>query len=199
MERERSILFPRGALAVLAGAALVGTTLLGPDALAGGSAPPDIRMIEVKGSDTPKVVAKGVIDQPPEKVWQVVSECASYKKRMPRIEASRLVKQEGNKHTCEVTIAMPFPLSNLTAVTEAVHEVSDQGMSRRWKLVRGDYKFNQGSWEVKPHDGGKKSLVVYTVHAEPNTALPGWIREAAQKKAIPELFERVGEEAAKMK
>ena len=30
---------------------------------------------------------KGVIDQPPEKVWQIVSECASYKKRMPRIEA----------------------------------------------------------------------------------------------------------------
>ncbi|HVK65010.1 MAG TPA: SRPBCC family protein [Polyangium sp.] len=199
MERERTSLFARRALALLGGAALVGTTLLGPEAAAGGSAPPDIRVVEVKGSDTPKVVAKAVIDQPPEKVWQVVSECASYKKRMPRIEASKLVKQDGNKHTCEVTIAMPFPLSNLTAVTEAVHEVNDKGMSRRWKLLRGDYKFNEGSWEVKPHDGGKKSLLVYTVHAEPNTALPGWIREAAQKKAIPELFERVGNEAAKLK
>ncbi|MRG94177.1 SRPBCC family protein [Polyangium spumosum] len=196
MERERSLLFARP---MFVGAALAFAMLAGPEAAAGGSAPPDVRVVEVKGTDTPKVVAKGVIDQPPEKVWQVVSECAKYKKRMPRIEASRLVKQEGNKHTCEVTIAMPFPLSNLTAVTEAVHEVSDKGMSRRWKLVRGDYKFNQGSWEVKPHDGGKKSLVVYTVHAEPNTSLPGWIREAAQKKAIPELFERVGEEAAKVK
>ena len=198
MARERSSLFAPRALALF-GVAVAGTTLFGPEASAGASAPPDVRIVEVKGNDTPKVVAKGVIDQPPEKVWQVVSECANYKKRMPRIEASRLVKQEGNKHTCEVTIAMPFPLSNLTALTEAVHEVNEKGMSRRWKLVRGDYKFNEGSWEVKPLEGGKKSLVVYTVHAEPNTSLPNWIREAAQKKAIPELFERVGEEAAKMK
>ncbi len=196
MKRDRKPLFARRALL---GAALVATTFLGPEAVAGDPAAVDVRIVEVKGNDTPKVVAKAVINQPPEKVWRVVSECASYKQRMPRIAASRLVKQEGNKHTCEVTIAMPFPLSNLTAVTEATHEQNEKGMARRWKLVRGDYKFNEGSWEVKPVDGGKKSLVVYTVHAEPNTSLPGWIREAAQKKAIPELFERVGEEAAKVR
>jgi hypothetical protein len=58
---------------------------------------------------------------------------------------------------------------------------------------------NEGSWEIKPTDGGKKSIVVYSVLAEPNTSLPAWIREAAQKKAIPEMFERVRVEALKVK
>jgi ribosome-associated toxin RatA of RatAB toxin-antitoxin module len=192
---DRSSSFSRAALL---GGLVLSTALLGPEASADDAAL-DIRVVDVKGSETPKVVAKSVIAEPPAKVWKVVSECANYKDRMPRIAASKLVKQEGNVHTCEVTISMPFPFSNLTARTEAVHEESAEGMSRRWKLVRGDYKFNQGSWEVKPIDGGKKSLVTYTVHAEPNTSLPAWIREAAQKKALPELFERVKSEAGKLK
>lgn len=175
----------------------LGTTMIGPEALADDSLSVDIRTVAVKGSDTPKVVAKATIDLPPEKIWKVVSDCAHYKDRMPHIASSKLLKQEGNRFTCKVTIAMPFPFSNLTAETIAVHDESADGMTRRWKLVQGDYKVNEGSWEVKPTDGGKKSLVIYTVHAEPNTSLPAWIREAAQKKALPEMFERVKAEASK--
>jgi len=194
MDRVRPSFLARRALL---GASILATSLFAAEAPAG-DVSVDVRSVAVKGSDTPKIVATGVIAQPPEKVWKVISDCSKYKARMPHVAKARLVKHEGNKFTCEVTISMPFPLSDLTAVTEAVHEESDKGMSRRWKLVRGDYKVNSGSWEIKPHDGGKKSKIVYTVHAEPNTSLPGWIREAAQKKAIPDLFERVASEAAKL-
>lgn len=167
------------------------------DGLDGGKV--DVKMVAVKDSSTPMVVVRAIVDSPPAKVWAVVSDCAHYKERLPRIAASRLVKKEGNKHTCEVTLAMPFPLSNLTAVTEAVHEESDKGMTRRWKMVSGDYKFNTGSWEVKPHKGGAASLVTYKVHAEPNSAVPDFIKEMAQKKSLPEMIARVREEAAKIK
>lgn len=180
-----------GSLALLPGAAAGDQTL--PD-----SGKVDVKMVPVSGSG-PKVVARAVLAVPPKKVWQIVSDCAHYKEHMPRVAASELVKKVGNVHTCKVTISMPFPFSNLTAVTDAVHEESDQGMSRRWKLVRGDYTYNEGSWEVFPADkAGKTSLVVYTVHAEPKTSVPAWIRESAQKKALPEMIERVGAEAAKL-
>ena len=66
-------------------------------------------------------------------------------------------------------------------------------MSRRWKLVSGDYSVNDGSWEVEAADPeGKTSLVTYSVHAEPNTAVPDFLRAQAQKKALPELIARVG-------
>ncbi len=158
----------------------------------------EIKSYDVPGSSTPKIVARGVMDVPAKKVWQIVSDCAHYKEHMPRVAASELLKQEGNVYTCKVTVSMPFPLSDLTGVTRAVHEESAAGMARRWTLVSGDYKVNEGSWEVKPLDDGQSSLVVYTVHAEPNTAVPAAIRELAQKKTLPEMFDRVKTEAGKL-
>jgi ribosome-associated toxin RatA of RatAB toxin-antitoxin module len=187
------------------GAAAVALTLfaMAPRSAAGDANLPAKGQVEVKSvpvtNSSPRIIARAVMDLPPKKVWQIVSDCAHYKNHMPRIAASALVKKVGNVHTCKVTISMPFPFSNLTAVTEAVHEENEKGMSRRWKMVSGDYKFNEGSWEVRPLDkAGTQSLVVYTVHAEPNTAIPDWIRESAQKKALPEMMARVRTEAAKL-
>jgi len=187
----------------MAGALLCAGFCLVPGAEAGDAAPPhgqpEVKVFSVKGSEVPKIVVRAVIHQPPKKVWQIVSDCGQYKQHMPHIAASKQVKKDGNKVTCEVTISMPFPFSNLTAVTEAVHEESAGGFSRKWKLVRGDYTMNNGSWEVKPLDAaGTKSLVTYTVHADPKTAVPDWIREAAQKKALPEMIARVESEAGKL-
>lgn len=183
---------------VVLGALVSMTMLAGSEAIAIDPSAVDVRTAAVKGSDMPRITAKAVLSQPPDKVWGIISDCSKYKGRMPRVAAAKLVKQEGNKFTCEVTVEVPFPFSNLTAVTEATHEESASGMSRRWKLIRGDYKRNEGSWEIKPIDGGKKSEVTYTLHVEPNTALPASILEAAQKKAIPDLFVRLEKEAGKL-
>ena len=68
-----------------------------------------------------------------------------------------------------------------------------------WKLVSGDYTRNEGSWEVKALDeAGTRSLVTYSVLAEPKTSVPDFIRESAQAKVLPELMERVESEAAKL-
>jgi ribosome-associated toxin RatA of RatAB toxin-antitoxin module len=188
---------------VARGAAAVSLVLLGavtPGVARGDDEPKvDIKTYAVPGSDTPKIVMTATLDVPPKKVWAIVSDCSRYKERLPRIAAAKQLKKEGNKVTCEVTIEMPFPLSNLTAVTEATHEETDTAMSRRWKLVRGDYKVNEGAWEIKAADAnGTTSLVTYSVHAEPNTVIPSAIREAAQKKTLPELMARVRKEAAKL-
>ncbi len=197
MSSSKIAALPAAALAVLLLAATPREGAADPALPAKGEV--EVKAFAVAGSDVPKIVVRAVMDLPPKKIWQIVSDCAHYKDRLPRVAASELVKKVGNVHTCKVTIALPFPLSNLTATTEAVHEESDQGMIRRWKLISGDYKVNQGSWEVKPlNKEGTSSLVTYTVHAEPNTALPAFIRESAQKKALPDMMERVRAEAAKL-
>lgn len=184
--------------------ALVIAALAVPHATMGDQSLPAKGRVEVKsyavpGSSTPRIVVRAVVDLPARKIWQVVSDCAHYKDRLPRVAASELLKQEGNVHTCKVTIAMPFPFANLTGVTEAVNEESEAALVRRWKLVSGDYKVNEGSWEVRPLDkSGAPSLVIYTVRAEPNTPMPEFIREAAQKKLLPEMIERVTAEAGKL-
>src|SRR6185312_9045630 len=85
----------------------------------------EIKSYAVPGSPAPRIVARAVMDAPAKKIWAVLSDCANYKYRLPRVAASELVKKEGNVHTCKVTVSMPFPLSNLSGVTAAVHTESD--------------------------------------------------------------------------
>jgi ribosome-associated toxin RatA of RatAB toxin-antitoxin module len=153
----------------------------------------------VAGSTEPEHVVRAVVDSPPEAVWKVVSQCDHFKERLPHIAAAHELSRAGKVVTCEVTIAMPFPTSNLTAVTEAVHEVRPSGMSRTWKLVRGDYEYNDGSWTIDAYRGGTASLVTYRVHVKPKSAIPGFIRNAAQERALPDLLEHVRVESAKLR
>src|SRR5512132_4382902 len=148
----------------------------------------EIKSYSVAGSSVPKLVLRTVMDVTPKKVWQIVSDCAHYKEHLPDIASSEILAKSSSGDTCKVTYSMPFPFSNLTGVTESVNEVSERGMVRRWKHVSGDYKLNTGSWEVKPVDAaGTSSLVTYTIHVDPNVAVPGFLRDSAQKKTLPEI------------
>ncbi len=192
-------LFARGA-AVIA-FVLVATPLV--SVAADPALPPkgevELKSYSVPGSTIPKLVLRTVMDSSPKKIWQIVSDCAHYKEHLPSIAASELLKKAGNVDTCKVTYSMPFPFSNLTGVTESVDEISDKGMIRRWKHVSGDYKLNNGSWEIRPIDAaGTSSLVIYTLQVDPNITVPDFLRNSAQKKTLPAILERIRAEAAKL-
>jgi len=157
-----------------------------------------VSSVPVAGSSEPQRVVRAVVESPPSSVWKVVSECAHYRERMPHIAASAELARSGSTVTCQVTVAMPFPVSNLTGITEAVHVERPDGMSRTWHLVSGDYEYNDGSWTVEPYRAGAASLVTYRLHVKPKTAVPGFIRNMAQEKTLPELMQRVRLESAKM-
>jgi hypothetical protein len=154
-----------------------------------------IKTSKVDGSGVPRVKAMGVVDAAPAAIWAVVERCADYKKTMIRTADSEELSRKGNVVRCRVTIELPFPLKNLTATTDAIHTVvAGKKWQRRWSLVEGDYKRNSGSWTLIPFDeSGKRTLVIYEVHAEPNIALPDSIQRAAQKKSLPDLFEHLRE------
>jgi ribosome-associated toxin RatA of RatAB toxin-antitoxin module len=147
---------------------------------------------KVAGVDLPEAIVTAVVDSPPAKVWAVVSDCARYKKTMPRIAESRLVSQNGNKVVCEVTVAMPFPLSNLTSLNEATHTVGPPTWERKWHLIKGDYARNDGSWTLTPYNAeGTRTKVVYRVLADPNTSVPNAIIRKAQQSALPDMIQHV--------
>ncbi len=159
-----------------------------------------VKSTPVKGSDIPKVVVTAVVNAPPTKVWEIVSNCDKFKSRMPRVLASKLVRKNGNTYICKVEIDLPFPLSNLTATTRAIHHTGPKRWERKWTLIKGDYSFDDGSWVLTPFGkDGKRTLVVYTVHAEPDTHIPDWVREKAQKSSLPGLIKRIRKEVKKLK
>lgn len=147
----------------------------------------------VAGSSVPWSRAMGVVDAPPDRVWSVIERCGDYEKTMIRTTKAEELSRKGNKVRCRVTIDMPFPLSDLTAVTDAIHTViPGKKYKRAWSLVEGDYNKNEGSWTLLPFDAdGQRTLVSYEVHAEPKIPVPDGIQRAAQKKTLPKLIENL--------
>ncbi len=151
-----------------------------------------IKQRAVKGSDMPEAIVKAVIETTPTRVWAILDRCDRYKKVMPRTSASKELSRKGNIIVCKITIDMPFPISDLTATTKAVHTVKKAFWQRAWQLMSGDYKRNTGSWTLKPFDAeGKRTLVVYRVHAEPNISVPVWVQKRASKSTLPDLIAAV--------
>lgn len=158
-----------------------------------------IKKVPVRGSDVPEVVVHAVVDAPPPEVWEVVSDCDQFAHRLPWVKHARQLKRVGNQVTCTTTVDMPFPFSDLTATTRATHEQKGGAFTRRWKLLKGDYHFNTGSWTVQPFGGdGSRSLLTYKLHVDPKTSVPRWLREKAERSVIPKLIEAVRKYARKL-
>jgi ribosome-associated toxin RatA of RatAB toxin-antitoxin module len=171
--------------------------LLGTTAQAGENARLDAGEIlvstqNVADSDVPRVTVKGVINATPERVWAIVSDCARYPGRMPRITAAREIERSGNTVVCEVTVGLPFPLSDLTSRTRATHTEGPPRWRRAWTMIEGDwdYKINDGSWTITEFQGDEnRALAVYVVHAEPHTRVPQRMQRRAQESSMPGVIE----------
>ncbi len=151
-----------------------------------------IKARPVPGSPIPHVKAVGVIDASPAIVWSLVEDCNQWKQNLTRIERAETVWRKGEDVRCKVTVDMPFPVDDLTAITDAKHREKNGTFQRKWKLVEGDYRVNRGSWTITSFKGNaNRSLVVYEVHAEPQMSVPDFIVKAAQNRSIPKLYEKL--------
>lgn len=152
-----------------------------------------IDMRDVDG--TPSVTADAVLDAPPERIWDIIDRCADYKTTLVSILESKELARQSDVRRCEVTVEMPFPLPNLTAVTEAKIAIAPgKSWRRAWRLVEGDYRQNTGSWTLTPETNGR-THVTYAIIARPKMSVPAFALRMAQNQAIPKLFEKLEAEA----
>ena len=148
----------------------------------------------VPGSKTPRLILDAMVSAAPAKVWVVIDDGERYQDFMPRVKASHVLRREGGEVRSRVTVAMPFPLKDLSAVTDAVHEVDEEAdrYVRRWTLREGDYKRNEGSWTLRPFNEERtQTWVHYELHVEPKIRIPKKIAAAAQGKAMPALIDSI--------
>lgn len=161
-----------------------------------------VKTEEVRGSDVPRMVVTAIVEAPPAKVYEIVTNCDKFPERLPRIKDAKTLEKHRDGHTCKVTVNLPFPLSDLTAVTRDRRKAGPDEWFRKWKLVEDaetDYKLNEGGFVLKPyHDDPTRTLLIYSVHAEPKTIVPDFVREKAQKKSFPGMVERIRDEVKKL-
>jgi ribosome-associated toxin RatA of RatAB toxin-antitoxin module len=149
----------------------------------------------VPGSPLPRVIVQAVFEAPPERVWAVIDPVRNYTSTMAGVKTSEeLIRERQDDQTervrARITVGMPFPLRNLTSITDAIHTViPGESYERAWTLVEGDYRENSGAWRLTPFDGDpNRTLVSYRLHAVPNIRVPASLHGIAQKKVIPKLI-----------
>jgi ribosome-associated toxin RatA of RatAB toxin-antitoxin module len=149
----------------------------------------------VPGSHLPRVLVRAVFEAPPERVWAVIDPVRDYESTMANVKRSEELLRERQDDQTErvrarITVGMPFPLRDLTSVTDAIHTVvPGESYERAWTLVEGDYRENSGAWRLVPFDGDPtRTLVSYRLHAVPNIRIPAALHGIAQKKVIPRLI-----------
>lgn len=146
----------------------------------------------VPGQSVKRIRAVGLIRATPEKVWDLVSHCAHFTRTMLRTLESEELSREGNRIQCRVVLEMPFPIQNLTAVTNVRHRVKPGELwERKWTHASGDFKVNRGGWTLRPYNGGRHTIAIYEVLAVPTVEIPAMIRRMAQRKTIPDLFAHI--------
>ena len=133
----------------------------------------------------------GVVDAMPDQVWAVMSDCDRQDEFIPRVLYAAVRDRDGDSHTCDLVIDLPFPMSDLrTATRHHARRLPDGGYQRRWELLPGDwdYQRNSGSWTVHPYQDGHRSLLVGRMDMLPKSAVPVWLLHAGQVRQAPDTF-----------
>lgn len=141
------------------------------------------------------VALVGLVDAPPERVWEVMADCDAQDEFLPRITHAEVRDRDGDAHTCELVLDMPFPMDDARTTTrQHVRRLPDGGYQRRWALSEesASYRRNRGSWSVHPHPDGR-TLLVSRMELVPKFAVPLWLMRAAQHRQAPRTIEAIRE------
>jgi hypothetical protein len=133
----------------------------------------------------------GVVDATPAQVWAVMSDCKGQDEFIPRVRYAAVRDRDGDSHTCELVVELPFPMGELrTQTRHHVRRLPDGGYQRRWDLLPGDWDYlrNSGSWTVHPYRDGRRSLLVGRMDLVPKSVIPVWLLHAGQVRQAPETF-----------
>lgn len=152
-----------------------------------------IKTLKPTGGDGVAARAMAIIDAEPHRVFDVINACEHFAKFMPRTKQSKLLRQiSATEKVCFTEISMPFPFSNLVSEVKSTSaELPGGGFERKWTMLKGNYKRNNGEWQVWPHNNGAQSLVVYIIDVDPDMALPDAIIRKAQTGSLPKVFKAI--------
>ncbi len=100
------------------------------------------------------------IDAPRSKVWDEITDYSSYEYFMPMVRRIRILETEGDRALVEFKFEADIIV--LSARPKYVAEYRFFKPERiTWSSIKGDKYVVNGSWELFPIEGGKKTLACY--------------------------------------
>ncbi|MFQ5803361.1 MAG: hypothetical protein ACE5JQ_10755 [Candidatus Methylomirabilales bacterium] len=176
---------------------------------------------ERSGTAFKEAIGKGVIDAPPCRVFQVLTDSDRLVDFMPYLKGRIIKNGSGDEdYGCQY-LDFPWPFSDrfIKFRTKRIQNYrnhpceyfvywrKDETFSCTLEEVKEAYedagsdpivpRANEGYWYLVPQAGGKKTLAYYYVFTDPGGSIPSWLMNLYADDAILRVFKAVRERTGK--
>jgi hypothetical protein len=106
----------------------------------------------------------------PDQVCGIVCDYYNLNTYMPKEFNSKVIKQESNQITLDVTLDLPWPFEDLKSIL--LIDYNKKEGNAKWKLIEGNLKMNQGTIHVEKR--GKYSHMKQVTYLDIGRYYPDW-------------------------
>lgn len=127
------------------------------------------------------------IDAPASKVYAAMTNCDVALKFVPHLRECVVVDRDPQgrfevvSHVSDVGWFMPMSRYTFRAEYNPPRSID-------FRHVSGDFRENEGRWELIPVDSGRATIVTYRVRVIPAIPMPQWAVRGVLKRELPKLL-----------
>jgi hypothetical protein len=134
-----------------------------------------------------RIRVEGKMSAPAKQVWVVLTDCRLARDFIPHFESCRIIDKDpaGRWDVRENISNPPFLPRNRTIIRSDYRAPN----SFNYKLVSGDMRRSEGTWELIPQAGG--TFLRYSALVEPLIGVPAFLIEPAIKRDMSEMFRKL--------
>ena len=127
------------------------------------------------------------IDAPPEVVFQMMIRCDDALAYVPHLRSCKVRDQARDESWLEVEHEIDFGwYAPRVSWTFRAELTADRRIS--FRQVRGDFKANEGAWELVPTPDGATTLLLYQAFIDPPGFVPDWLARSTFKRELPQML-----------
>jgi uncharacterized protein YndB with AHSA1/START domain len=128
-----------------------------------------------------------MVAAPPALVFRAMTRCAEALEYVPHLQACREQARsaDASMRLVEHEVDFGWYAPRLRYVIRA-DLVPDHRIA--FRQVSGDFKVNQGVWELQPDATGQRTLLRYRIQIDPPGYVPTWVARSTFKRELPQML-----------
>jgi ribosome-associated toxin RatA of RatAB toxin-antitoxin module len=115
----------------------------------------------------------------PARLMAVITDFSRYPEFLPEMEEAVVIRREGAVQVVRFAIRLVRRIE----YTLELRQVDD--LHVEWHLVEGNFRANDGGWDLEPLEGGASTRAHYRVAIDLGMFVPGSVMKTLVEKSLP--------------
>ncbi len=137
-----------------------------------------------------------LIEQPPARVWAVLTDFESWPGFMPHVTKTEITRRDGER----MWVRQDFKVMLVGMRHTTVYDLEPKSGQLAWNLdleQEHDIAASAGHWELVPIDEGRRTLVRYEAAMDSGRGMPAFVEDLLLKRSLADLVESLRAEVTR--